>query len=607
MAKLVGRVSVVLLVLWGIASVCEGLRLPYEPPSGIHEDAAYWRKIGLQTLKKKLATSSVTNLEDHKAKNIIIFVGDGMGMTTITAGRIFKGQRYGSNNGEEVSLSFDDFPHTGLAKTYNVDKQVPDSAGTATAMFCGVKTLYGVVGLDTTCDINDPAKGRVPSIMDWAQSVEKRTGIVTTTRVTHATPASTYANSYDRDWECDSKIPEDIRNMHVDIARQLVDHAPGKHFNVVMGGGLKPMGAPHLNEKKTWNFTGDTETVCSRTDGRNLVDEWLAMQANGSRTFVQTREQLMSMDTQDIEHVIGLFRNNHLTYKIGAEDGEPELKDMVEQAIKVLHRPNSNGYVLMVEGGRIDQAHHQNYARAALQEVLEFDKAIETAMHLTSRDDTLIIVTADHSHAMTFNGYPVRGNDILGFANKTANEKPYETLTYANGPGYDEHRKNNSVSGSTSSDNTWISVEELGHKRQNPTYRHMASFKLKDETHGGEDVVVFSSGPGSELIRGVFEQNYLAYVMSYAGCMGPAKDIDDSCYPKSNVEHKNLETSGSTSDSHGHGHSHIHSHSDDTNTGHRHSHNHSDDDKDSTSGSEEKFLGPWKLITAILCLLVWRV
>lgn len=539
MESLVKRFSAIIVLILGIAVICESLRLPYEATAGIYEDAAFWRKLGLTTLKRKLESSSVKNREDHKAKNIIIFIGDGMGMTTITAGRIYKGQVYGSNHGEEMSLTFDDFPHTGLAKTYNVDKQVPDSAGTATAMFCGVKTLYGVIGLDATCDIKDPAKGRIPSIMDWAQSVDKRTGIVTTTRITHATPASTYANVYDRDWECDSEIPKDMRDIHVDIARQLIDHAPGKHFNVIMGGGLSPMGSIHKEEKKTWNFTGNTEKVCSRSDGRNLVDEWLSMQANGSRNFVQNREELMNMDTQDTEHVIGLFRNNHLTYKIGAEDGEPELKDMVEQAIKVLQRPNSNGYVLMVEGGRIDQAHHQNYAHAAMQEVLEFDKAIETAQHLTSTDDTLIIVTADHSHAMTLNGYPERGNDILGFANKTG-EKPYETLTYANGPGYDVHRKKSS-DGSTSSNATWISVEELGSKRSEPTYRHMAAFKLKDETHGGEDVPVFASGPGSELIRGVFEQNYLAYVMSYAGCMGPAKNIDGSCYPKLNIDQKTEE------------------------------------------------------------------
>lgn len=543
MGCLVKRSALMFVLFFVIVIECTGLRVPYEPATGMHEDAAHWRKVGIETLKKKLASSSVKDLEEHKAKNIIIFVGDGMGPTTITAGRIYKGQRYGSNNGEEVSLSFDEFPHTGLAKTYNVDKQVPDSAGTATAMFCGVKTLYGVVGFDSTCDVKDPAKGRIPSIMDWAQSVGKRTGIVTTTRITHATPASTYANSYDRDWECDSEIPADLRDIHVDIARQLVDHAPGKNLNVILGGGLMPMGCPHKFEKRTWNFTGNTEKVCTRSDGRNLVDEWLTMESNGSRTFVQTREQLMNMDVQDVEHVIGLFRNNHLTYKIGAEDGEPELKDMVEQAIKVLHRQHSNGYVLMVEGGRIDQAHHQNYAHAAMQEVLEFDKAVETAIHLTSTEDTLIIVTADHSHAMTFNGYPERGNDILGFANKTG-ERPYETLTYANGPGYDAHRNN--ASDDASSNSTWIAVEKLGSKRNEPTYRHLAAFKLKDETHGGEDVPVFASGPGSELIRGVFEQNYLAYVMSYAGCMGPAKDIDNSCFPK-NIKHKSVHASVTTS------------------------------------------------------------
>ena len=86
---------------------------------------------------------------------------------------------------------------------------------------------------------------------------------------------------------------------------------------------------------------------------------------------------------------------------------------MTKTAIGILEK-NPKGYILMVEGGRIDQAHHKNYARAALTETVEFDEAIETALSMTNSEETLIIVTADHSHAMTLNGYPARNNDILG-------------------------------------------------------------------------------------------------------------------------------------------------------------------------------------------------
>ncbi|XP_020714073.1 alkaline phosphatase 4 [Ceratitis capitata] len=494
------------------------------------EDAAFWHEIAMKQLRKTLKVAKKAQEKSRKAKNIIIFIGDGMGLTTITAGRIFKGQHLRHGFGEEEMLAFDEFPYTGLAKTYNVDKQVPDSAGTATAMFCGIKTDYGAIGMDTTRSKVNANQGRLKSIMDWAQAEGKRTGIVTSTRITHATPASTYARIYHRDWECDTKVPAESVGKHVDIARQLVENAPGNKFNVIMGGGLSPMGALRANEPNTVRFEGDTEKVCTRGDGRNLVQEWLKLGNNESRVFVQSQEDLSKVNFKDTEHLLGLFRNNHLTYAIARQEGEPSLKEMTLAALQVLERGDkSNGFVLMVEGGRIDQAHHQNYARAAMHEVLEFDMAVQAAMDNTNEKETLVIVTADHSHSVTLNGYPKRGADILGFANKTTELVVYETISYANGPGYYEHLANNSV-GAIGAE-VWLPLEEFTtNQRMSPTYRHRATIPLNDETHGGEDVVVFANGPGSDLVRGVFEQNYLAYVMSYAGCMGPAKDADDRCH-----------------------------------------------------------------------------
>ena len=96
------------------------------------------------------------------------------------------------------------------------------------------------------------------------------------------------------------------------------------------------------------------------------------------------------------------------------------------------NKKNKNGYVLMVEGGKIDHAHHQNHARFALEEFVEFERAIKKAVEMTNSEETLIIVTSDHAHAMIYNGYSKRGNDILGFANK-AKQPAYETLVYATG------------------------------------------------------------------------------------------------------------------------------------------------------------------------------
>lgn len=113
---------------------------------------------------------------------------------------------------------------------------------------------------------------------------------------------------------------------------------------------------------------------------------------------------------------------------------EPTLVEMVEAAVEVLSK-GENGYYLFVEGGNIDWAHHDNFAHLALDETVMLSKAVARAVEMTSRDDTLIVVTSDHSHTMTLNGYPPRGSDILGHP-KTANgdKMPYSTLSYANGP-----------------------------------------------------------------------------------------------------------------------------------------------------------------------------
>ncbi|EDW39207.1 GL13536 [Drosophila persimilis] len=515
------------------------------------EDAEFWRSVGLKQLEKTIEQAK--RAEEHsyakKARNIIIFIGDGMGVSTISAGRIYKGQYLKHGHGEEETLSFDNFPNTGMAKTYNVDKQVPDSAGTATALFTGIKTHYGAIGVDATRSKVDAKLGRIETIMEWAQKEGKRTGIVTTTRITHATPAATYAHIYDRDWECETEVPAESVGIHVDIARQLVENAPGNRFNVILGGGMSPMGILNATEVKRTKFEGPTETICSRRDQRNLPAEWLAHHSMDKvpAALVHNRDDLLAVDAKNVDHLMGLFRNNHITYSIAREVGEPSLQEMTETALRVLERgDDSPGFVLLVEGGRIDQGHHMNYARAALHEVYEFDLAIQAALNMTDSDETLIVVTADHSHAVTFNGYALRGNDILGASNlhEKADPMVYETISYANGPGYYDHLANESRPANSS--NMWMPLKlYTEEERQAPTYRHLASVPRKDETHGGEDVAVFASGPGSSLVRGVFEQNYVAYVMSYAGCIGPAKDFDDSCEDREENKPINSSSSGS--------------------------------------------------------------
>ena len=149
----------------------------YQVPNA--DDKEYWHNYNINYLKKILNSHS-KNSDSRGAKNVILFIGDGMSLATVAAGRVFKGQLEGKS-GEETELVFENFPHVAMSKTYNTDSQVPDSAATATALFSGIKTSIRAVGLNpATPDAKE--SDRLLNIMDWAQSEAKRTGIVTTTR-----------------------------------------------------------------------------------------------------------------------------------------------------------------------------------------------------------------------------------------------------------------------------------------------------------------------------------------------------------------------------------------------------------------------------------------
>ncbi|KAJ1519733.1 hypothetical protein ONE63_004989 [Megalurothrips usitatus] len=494
------RVLVLGLVALGLAALARAASVPYD---SAEETAAFWRQQGLDALTRSLqrvsTAAAAPPISQQVAKNVIIFIGDGMGVSTTTAARIYKGQKQGRAGPEGSTLAWERFPSIGLFKTYNVDKQVPDSAGTATAMFSGVKSRYYMLGLEARaqlgrCHLEQDHRRRLPTIMDWAQASGKHTGFVTTTRVTHATPAALYAHINHRDWECDTKVPADQRSCVDDIARQLVESHPGKGFKVILGGGLKQFG-------QTEDYGAAWDDSCVRADGRDLVASWSKDKARAR--FVRSRKDLLDVSVQDTDHLLGLFSPGHMPYALQknvTDYSPPSLAEMTTRAIQMLSK-GRDGYVLLVEGGRIDHAHHANMAHLALDETLELEKAVEAALRLADVSQTLIVVAADHSHAFTINGYPARGADVLGFAD---DENKYETLTYATGPG---------------------AAPEIRGEPGSVYYRHFAPTFLKDAAHGGEDIVLYATGPLAQLFTGVFEQNYMAHAVSYAACTGPLANL----------------------------------------------------------------------------------
>lgn len=481
------------------------------------ESAQWWFRDGAAQAAERGAMGG-------QAKNVILFVGDGMSLPTVAAARILDGQRKGGA-GEENRLSWERFPATALSRTYNTDMQTPDSAGTMSAMATGVKTRAGVISIGQSADFGD-CKGALdaPMITLWqlAAGSGMATGVVTTTRVTHATPAATFSHSANRGWESDSAMPaEALAAGCVDIARQLIESPYGNGPDVLMGGGRTNFMPSTQSDPEYPQESG------RRDDGRDLIASWKQRRPDGS--YVWNAEQFAAAPTD--KPLLGLFEPSHMQYehdRPGDAAGEPSLSEMTAAAITRLSR-NPNGFVLLVEGGRIDHAHHDGNAYRALTDTIAMAEAVEVANRLTSADDTLILVTADHAHTLSFVGYPARGNPILDKVRedkdgervlaRDARNMPYTTLSYSNGPGY-----------TGASDTQPAGPKRFPHKTRGyqpaagrpdlssvdttaPDYMQEALVPTTSESHGGDDVGIWARGPGSAAVRGSVEQNAIFHFM----------------------------------------------------------------------------------------------
>ncbi|WP_199244171.1 alkaline phosphatase [Caedibacter taeniospiralis] len=441
----------------------------------------------VQQLKIKQAESRLP--DNRRARNVILFIGDGMSLGTITATRIYAGQQQGGD-GESYCLSFESFPYVAISKTYNTNMQTPDSAGTVTAMVTGYKTKSGVI------NVSDKAKRGVcagataeqlATIFEQAAKQGLSVGLVTTTRITHATRAGVYAHSFDRDWEADTLMPQNAKqNGCQDIARQFIDQ--GDVVEVALGAGLSM-------------FT--LEKDGGKRKDENLISLWQSRYPQGK--YITNKNELVGVKPSKDLRVLGLFAENHIPYVLDRNADTPSLSQMTEKAIEILST-NPKGYILMVEGGRIDHGHHAGNAQRALSEAKEFDETIAKTLSMIDTRDTLVIVTADHGHGFVMNGYAARNNAILGLSkgldgqpNKDMEGRVYTTIAYANGPG------GNQIAGD-------FSEQKVLAK----DYTQNALIPLEEETHSGEDVIISATGPKAWLFQGFVEQNYIFHVMSKA-------------------------------------------------------------------------------------------
>lgn len=469
--------------------------------------------------KAAIAANKAVQPNTRRAKNVILFIGDGMGVSTVTAARILEGQQRGVD-GEYNRLSFERFDYLAHSVTASANQQTPDSAPTATAMVTGVKANDLAISVDQTLP-TDAASAELTAakslrtILERAEERGMATGVVTTARLTHATPATNYAHVAYRDWEADADLPAGASVK--DIARQLLEFPVGDGLEVALGGGRSNF-LP--------NTSADPEYPKQRgrrADGRDLTREWLQRYRNSA--YVWNQQQFNAIDVRTTDHLLGLFERSHMRYETDRRldaAGEPSLADMTAKAIQLLSR-NKKGFYLMVEGGRIDHAHHAGNAYRALNETIALSQAVTRAREFTHDSDTLIIVTADHSHTLAIAGYAARGNPILGKVNGAKDQLglPYTTLSYANGPGWtgngkrlelnaEEHAHAANYPGTAPRPNL-TDVDTTA-----PGYLQEATVPLGSETHGGEDVAIYGQGPGAYLLRGTLEQNAIYHVMATA-------------------------------------------------------------------------------------------
>jgi len=491
--------------------------------------------------RRQVAASAPLVAGSPAAKNVILFVGDGMGISTVTAARILEGQRQGAT-GEEHRLSFDTFPHVALSKTYNVDAQVSDSASTMTAMVSGLKTVTGVLGVDESIRRGDHTSveaARVLTILEEAEERGLATGVVSTATVTHATPAGCYAHVPFRFWESDRRMTDGAREAGFpDIARQLVEfggpEGHGDGLEVALGGGRRHFFPAGQADPEDARRPGE------RVDGRDLPAEWVAGREGAA--YVWNQAQFDAIDPATTGPVLGLFEPGDMNWetdRANDESGEPSLAEMTGLAIDVLSR-DRDGFFLMVEAGRIDHGHHAGNARRALDDTVALSDAVRTALSKVDPAETLIVVTADHSHTLTISGYPKRGNPILGkvvgvdwfrgtgdVEGRDGLDLPYTTLSYANGPGYSGasddqeeghhtwgHKPCASMAGPCSFRGITDGRPDLGDvDTEDPSFLQEATVPMSSETHAGEDVPIYATGARAALFHGVREQSYIYHAM----------------------------------------------------------------------------------------------
>ncbi len=385
------------------------------------------------------------------AKNHILFVVDGMGQSHITGARLFKG-------GPKARLNLESMPYTGIVRTSSYDDFTTDSAAAATALASGVRTYNTAIGVSDPKKATDKESSNLITIVDQAKKAGKAVGLITTARVTHATPAAFYAHVAHRDME-DS------------IAEQLL----ASDIDLIFGGGQR--------------FFLGTKAGGSREDQRDLLQEF----ALKNYLVIKTDQEFRSLQMNSKQKILALLGNDHLPFELDRTPDQVSLKELVDVAIQHLSK-NPKGYFLMVEAARVDHASHKNFARHSFGDMLALDQALEKPL-LEDDKQTLVIVTSDHeTGGLALNGYApyevASGEKILG------NHKRYPQLpltdhgivSWSSGPGHQAK----------------VNIREKN-------FQHISAYKIPNAYHTAVDVPIMSKGPGAEKFVGFMDNSDIVH------------------------------------------------------------------------------------------------
>lgn len=400
--------------------------------------------------------------DDPTSRNLILFIGDGMGQAHRFAGQLLA-------SGRDGRLAMDRLPYLGQMGTMGADPTtfVTDSAAAATAIATGVKTCNGSVSID-------PRGDERTTILELAKASGRSVGLISTCQITDATPAAFAAH-----------VP--LRAAQSEIARQYIT---GVKVDVILGGGAVhwyPAGRslpPSLCHDARWyGVSSEGDLVAeAQAEGYEFVSSAGELQASLAHRMGQTQGPLL-----------GLFAGQEFFVQadeaLGASYDPPvSLADLTSAAIDILSR-NPAGFFLMVEESAIDRMAHRNNAPLTIKGVLELDRAVQVALAFANRSqDTLIAVTADH--------------ECGGLAVAGSLDQPYP---YEPGGGLLD---------------TLLAGEDGPFPVAGSDYGFVLGWATTG--HTAAPVPITSTGPGAERLVGSFENTDLFYALADAMALSEA-------------------------------------------------------------------------------------